>query len=781
MNELQSYLRQHYFSELCYVKRAPWEIDSKVPITDAFRKPALYHRIKTSKREYKENEFKTDDGIFKYLNKMRRFFDDMCPLKDSTISESDKMYYLRNGQSDIFKIKQNNVSPRRICISGYPGVGKTTLLKRLAHGWISQEEGSGLKGVKLLIFISLNNVSTNAMLGDEIINQRLPKGTELSGQEIEECIKRHGNDVVMVFDEFDQSLFASLPPDEKDVSYGTLYGALKYETFRSNLVIVTNRIWKKYQFQGDLFNPYAEIVLLGFAPDSINTFITEYCETKEMENKVRGTLTKNLSALLPIARIPMFLVIICKMIVDDTFISKPYTLTKIIQGLFNSLVRTYCVKFQHDDTFKGEQYYEVRMEECIQVIGRMLICREKLEFRKRVILSEYIITKADKDLIHFGCKVGLISIDFKTQCLEPIEVKLTRACFFHDLIADYCIAKVLLSDGRFLMNKNLQKQLLSNNNQFYIELFVCGLRPTISSAGFSFTSKFTNELATSQSEWSRIGEFQDGVNIRQIDLFFEGQMARNNSLDLSMFENDNKLSVDTTRINSFSATEYFLLSIRKSRPDIRFSLFSFKGDEYLENEGDMLPASKGDNVIGLLGTGAMNLFLSNTPFLTHLHVHNITLKIENDVSYDFDTRSRKIMEGIYVNYCAGLNLMRHLFYYAFTQLPYLSQFGLHRVFQANCDIQSETLTVEQIMQTIRNLVLRSKGLSLAGVSFESQSVTSRDRLEIAVNNFVLLDCLHQIHLPSLFSFLKGKHVACLMLEKCTLSEIANTGREVACT
>ena len=780
MNKLRSYLRQHYFSDLCYIRRAPWEIHSRVSISDVFRKPALYHRIKTSKREHKENECETGDGIHKYINKMRRFFDNVCPLEDSSTSESDKMYYLRDGQSGIFKIKQNNVPPRRICISGYPGVGKTALLKILAHEWISQEEESGLKGVQLLIFITLNNVSTDAMLGDEIIKQNLPEGTELSGQEIEECIKRHGKDVVMVFDEFDQSPFASLPPDEKDIKYGTLYSALKYEAFRSNLVIVTNRIWKKYQFQGDLFNPYAEIVLLGFAPDSINSFITEYCKNKEMENKVRGTLSKNLSSLLPIARIPMFLVIICKMIEDDTFISKPYTLTKIIQGLFNSLVRTYCMKFQHDETFKGVKYYRVRMEECVQVIGRMLLSYEKLEFRKKMILSEYIITKANRDLIHFGCKVGLISIDFKTQCLEPIEVKeyLTRACFFHDLIADFCIAKVLLSDIRFLMDQTIATQFLTNYNKFYIQLFVCGLQPMTSSAGFSFTSRFTNELATSQSELSGMEEFQEGVKVRQIDLFFEGQMAGNDSLDLTMFERDNELSVDMTRINSFSATEYFMLSVCKTRPDIVFTVFSFRGDEYLENDGDMFPTNKQDNVFGVHGTGVIHTFVSNCQFLTTFVVHSITLKIEHDVSYDFDIRSRKSMKLIMVHYCVGLNVVRHLFYYAFTQLPCLRHFALNRVYQAHCDIQSETLKLEHVMHTLKNLVVRSEALNLAGVSFESQTLTSSDRLEIYLDCFFLQDCLQEINLASLLLFLKEKHVTCLWLEQCSLLEMPNTGIEV---
>ena len=106
-------------------------------------------------------------------------------------------------------------------IIGEPGVGKSTLLTKYAFDWSVQDTNSPLTGVKLLIHLSLNGVSADAMLGEEIIKQNLSDDAKITGTVIEKCIHRYESEIVILFDSFDESVFAFNEPDLENI--GSLY------------------------------------------------------------------------------------------------------------------------------------------------------------------------------------------------------------------------------------------------------------------------------------------------------------------------------------------------------------------------------------------------------------------------------------------------------------------------------------------------------------------------------------------------------------------------------
>ena len=227
---------------------------------------------------------------------------------------SETLTPLPKWHNDIFQIKQNKVCPRRILVNGNPGVGKSTLLCKLAHDWAVENSDSPLKDVKLLIHLSLRDLQITAMIGDQVRKQLLSKDSHLSGDQIEACIRENSRDIVMLLDGFDESVFAFLTEtSETPKEYGSLFAAIKYEQFRPCRILVTVRSWKESHFRGDLFNPYAEIFISGLVPSSIKSFIGDYCNEGHAK-KMRDVITEDLTNLRPILRVPLFLAMICEIV-----------------------------------------------------------------------------------------------------------------------------------------------------------------------------------------------------------------------------------------------------------------------------------------------------------------------------------------------------------------------------------------------------------------------------------------------------------------------------------
>ena len=190
----------------------------KVSIKDTFKSIALFHHIRTRQHDNEAKEEATDETIG---NDSAGVTTDQSPdgscYRDNDVGPDSSLYLLQNSYQHFFKFrgKMKGLS-QRILIAGYPGVGKTTLLKKLAYDWSLDEFTSDSGGIKLFIYLDLSNVDADAMIGDEIIKQCLPRNTCLDCSQIESCLSKYRDDVIVAFDAFDESIFASMSPDAKN-------------------------------------------------------------------------------------------------------------------------------------------------------------------------------------------------------------------------------------------------------------------------------------------------------------------------------------------------------------------------------------------------------------------------------------------------------------------------------------------------------------------------------------------------------------------------------------
>ena len=196
LQSLQKELKLFYTSKLCFVRCVPW-LTETIPIEDEFVDLSITYRKKTSSSRdegfFDRSEVPIPFESFRTPNSLLRFVSEEI--------EGEELESMDN----IFKIEQNGILPRRILICGEPGIGKSTLLLKIVYDW---GKDSALKDSKLLFHLSLSGVTADADLGEEIVKQTLPNDTKLTACSIEECIRQHAGDVIILLDSFDESLFA---------------------------------------------------------------------------------------------------------------------------------------------------------------------------------------------------------------------------------------------------------------------------------------------------------------------------------------------------------------------------------------------------------------------------------------------------------------------------------------------------------------------------------------------------------------------------------------------
>ena len=467
LSDLQEQLRKYYVNVLCYVRTIPWKEDSNVPINEGFNPPSLFYRKKTSKRPTKY--FDQETPCAKSL-----FFSDMN-YSDDKMLQRESVEFLSESHNDILRITQNDVLPCRILITGQPGVGKTTLLYKLAHDWAVSTTGSELSKVKLVVHLSLNGVSRYAMIGKEILKQRMPTDTNLTGEQIEECIRQNSKDVVILLDGFDESDFAFESGDaQTEMTYGSLFAALKYEEFRSCRIVVTSRP-RKDGFDGNIFNPYAEIFIKGFVRVIIDEFIDRYCNEQDAI-KVKQIIANDLFSLKPLLQVPIFLAMVCETVAsaNELDIVLPFTRTNLMKQLCRYLFKTSTTKYGRRKGPTTEyQTGGIGLDECLSLLGRWA-------GKSYVIrVNSQTITPTERKILDESIKAGFIST---RHAHTESNAKETCYYFFHGLLRDFCVAQSIISGRMSDQSANISDKNMEGifnvhdiKYSYTVFFFLCGL------------------------------------------------------------------------------------------------------------------------------------------------------------------------------------------------------------------------------------------------------------------------------------------------------------------
>ena len=398
---------------LCFVRCVPWQ-SKIISIKEGFIALSITYRKKKS----------SSSSSF-YRNEVTRPIRN-CSDTDSLLSVVSEEIggEVLESIDDIFKIEQNGQRPRRILISGEPGVGKSTLLLKIAYDWFEKNKTKQtLKDPNLLFHLSLSGVTADAELGEEIAKQILPVNAKLTASLIEEYIRQHEGDVILLLDSFDESVFASLK--SAPAKCGGIYDAIAFKRFRGCIVVVTMRSWKDNDFGENLFNKYAEIVVNGFVSDSVEQIICRHSNATH-ENNVKKVLNTNLLNLRPMFRNPLFVITICELVANNVTIDNySLTVTKLLQQLCEYLFKFYNAKAS---AARVDEIRETDVDRYLVGIGE-IASNNNFHY---INGANENLSSEQKELLQVGLSIGFILTSNRDERL---------LYFCHGLLRDFCLAK----------------------------------------------------------------------------------------------------------------------------------------------------------------------------------------------------------------------------------------------------------------------------------------------------------------------------------------------------
>ena len=201
--------------------------------------------------------------------------------------------------TDIFKGNKHHPNPKRILVSGLPGIGKSTFSKKTAFDWSQQEKRILLK-FDLVLLIKLRDVCNMKDIRDVLkASKLLASDGVVAVDNVYDYIRRNQEEVLLILDGYDEYNCAGEQSPVRDIWESNL--------LRDCHVIMTTR-----QSKGDELRcpSHVQFEIKGFkSKDQIKAFARKFLKDKETVDKfVKDLEEKDLE---DIAKIPLLLLMLC--------------------------------------------------------------------------------------------------------------------------------------------------------------------------------------------------------------------------------------------------------------------------------------------------------------------------------------------------------------------------------------------------------------------------------------------------------------------------------------
>ncbi len=310
----------------------------------------------------------------------------------------------------------------KILIKGAPGIGKTTLVTKMAYDWAV----SALKVFSLVFLVSLKCVRPDDPINSFIIDENLVPSIyerEYDLQSIEGIIKKLGTKCLLILEGFDEGYV------NEDIM--RIIRNLKYASCH---IIVTTRP----HVAGDIQRHFTTVVnVTGFTKDDAKKYVQILLSEKgKVESVMKFTEENQSIGIHEMWRYPILLLFICILVNDDggylDLNDRNITLSDVYTKLHECLYKRYTIRRQLNFSVAKMKHTLVQLGKlALKGIGKGRLLYQKCELEGEV----------GKDAFHFGIIIGYqdrrVIHDLSADC---------TVCFLHQSIQEYLAALYMVDE-----------------------------------------------------------------------------------------------------------------------------------------------------------------------------------------------------------------------------------------------------------------------------------------------------------------------------------------------
>ena len=426
--------------------------------------PLLNSELQELKEELKLShrlefgEIKTSPLDAESLKKLEQIYVHPALLNERTDENPEPVDYEK-----LFEILVNEEGKSRFVFIGEAGVGKTTLLRKIAYDWAI---GERLQHVDLLFFVPLRDVDKSSYFA-EIITQYVSDGIDLDNDKFDQYMRKNQRKVMVLLDGLDEYKQDIKIKNANDI----LVAIMRGDKLIRAPVIVTTRPWRVEQItsNGRVNKLYERVRVEGFTKHDVQVYIQKFfTNDSEAAQSLIRLATENDVIAKAMAPYPIFCCMLCHMwkwikASDRDGIRKLQTYSELIHEIVNALIEQHASKVREEgESLKDCQ---VRCKDSLKRIGEVAF-NGLLE--KQLAFDENAFKDCMAD-VKTGCEIGVLSSKKKFASSEirrrDGSELLLVVSFPHKLLQEYLagiyFASLYLSDKlqfeRVLRDKILQK------------------------------------------------------------------------------------------------------------------------------------------------------------------------------------------------------------------------------------------------------------------------------------------------------------------------------------
>ena len=329
----------------------------------------------------------------------------------------------------------NSQNISRIAVIGEAGVGKTTLLAKVAYDW---SQGKHLTDIDLMWFVPLREVEKGMQIKD-ILQIYISRGIDLDRNKVEEYMRVNQGRVAFLLDGLDEYVGDINFPDPTD----SLIGIMRGDEFKRSPVIVSTRPWRADQLSNTptLDLRYSRVAVKGFEKKDIKDYITKFfIDEPESAKGLVELVSEDSLVSKHMTPYPLFCCMLCNMWKQENRREAIRTLETFSQ-LFEEMIYSLSEHWMAKSSFRD---YRKRCKDSLKQIGKVAfggLLNDKLVFQEQAF-------EDCTDALKTGCQIGVLSSEKRFAQTEN-EDALADILFPHKLFQEY-LAGIYLSSLYFV-------------------------------------------------------------------------------------------------------------------------------------------------------------------------------------------------------------------------------------------------------------------------------------------------------------------------------------------